>query len=182
MRGAPPGCKPEKCCVISVSISAGIDVADDDDRHAAGAIVVAIELAQALGWKALEDFWCADRDAVDVSAVTEERLELRLLHARARAETSAPFLDHDATLAIDLRAVERDAAGEIAQRFEPARQRALASVGTSSMYTVSSKLVYAFTCGPNGAPIDSRYETSSPGLKCVLPLNAMCSSKCASPR
>ncbi len=49
------------------------------------------------------------------------------------------------------------------------------------MYTVSSKLVYALTCGPSRAPIFSKVETSSPGLKCVLPLNAMCSMKCASP-
>ena len=47
---------------------------------------------------------------------------------------------------------------------------------------VSSNDVDAFTCGPNRAPIDSRNDTSSPGLKFSLPLNAMCSRKCASPR
>ncbi len=102
----------------------GIDVAHDDDRHAAGTIVIPIELTEPIGWKTLEHFGCANRNPVDVSAVAEERLELRLLHSRARAETSSPFLDHDATLAIDLGAVHRDAAREITQRFEPARERA----------------------------------------------------------
>jgi hypothetical protein len=47
---------------------------------------------------------------------------------------------------------------------------------------VSSKLVDALTCGPNRAPIDSRNDTSSPGLKLRLPLKAMCSRKWARPR
>ena len=47
---------------------------------------------------------------------------------------------------------------------------------------VSSNDVEALTCGPNRAPIVSRNDTSSPGLKFSVPLNAMCSMKCASPR
>ena len=35
------------------------------------------------------------------------------------------------------------------------------SVGICSMYTVSSKLVYAFTCGPNRMPIDSMNDTTA---------------------
>ena len=47
---------------------------------------------------------------------------------------------------------------------------------------VSSNDVEALTCGPKRAPIDSRNDTSSPGLKFSVPLNAMCSRKCARPR
>ena len=49
------------------------------------------------------------------------------------------------------------------------------------MYTVSSNAVYALTCGPMRAPVDSSVAISSPALKCRVPLNAMCSRKWASP-
>ena len=49
------------------------------------------------------------------------------------------------------------------------------------MYTVSSKLVNAFTLGPNCMPIDSMNFTMSLFGKFFVPLNAMCSTKCASP-
>ena len=39
--------------------------------------------------------------------------------------------------------------------------RSLPSLGTDSMYTVSSKEVYAFWQAPNAAPMDSKYSTSS---------------------
>jgi len=45
----------------------------------------------------------------------------------------------------------------------------------------SSKLVNAFTLGPNRIPIDSMNVTMSLFGKFFVPLNAMCSMKCASP-
>ena len=110
-----------------------LDVADDDHGHAIGAVVVAIEVPQTLRRKALEDLRRANRQAVDVARGAEERLHLRLLHPRAGAQSSAPFLDHDAPFTIDLDGIERQAAGEVAERLEPALEHAGCSVGTSSM-------------------------------------------------
>jgi hypothetical protein len=64
-----------------------------------------------------------------------------------------------------------------------ARSRtSIRSVGTCSMYTVSSKLVKAFTLGPKRMPIDSMNDTISRRGKFFVPLNAMCSTKWARPR
>ena len=56
------------------------------------------------------------------------------------------------------------------------------SVGTWSMKIVSSKLVLALTSAPKRMPIDSRKFTSCCFEKFFVPLNAMCSTKCARPR
>ena len=120
----------------------GIDVAHDDDRHAVGAIEIAIEIADALRRHALQQLGQPDRQAIDVARLAEEPFHLRALHARPGALSSAPLLDDDAALAVDLAVVER--------RHPPAKSLSASkprvsspsrSVGTSSMYTVSSKLV-----------------------------------------
>ena len=97
-----------------------LDVADDDHRHAVGPVVGLIEIAQPLRRKALEDLRRADGQTVDVPRRAEERLELRLLHPRAGAQTAAPLFDHHAALAIDFDRVEGEAAGKVAQRLETA--------------------------------------------------------------
>ena len=56
------------------------------------------------------------------------------------------------------------------------------SVGICSWYTVSSKLVCAFTCAPNRMPSAWMNATTSCPGKCSVPLKAMCSTKCARPR
>ena len=58
---------------------------------------------------------------------------------------------------------------------------AAVSVGTWSMYTVSSNEVYAFRSGPNRTPDRSRKFTRSAFGNRRVPLNAMCSTKCATP-
>ncbi len=55
------------------------------------------------------------------------------------------------------------------------------SVGMGRIYTVSSKLVYAFKSAPNSTPMVWRKDTSSFFLKFFVPLKAMCSVKWARP-
>src|SRR5262245_56782426 len=99
-----------------------IEVADRHDSPAVGTVEVTVEVAQALRGNCLQHLGQPNRQTIRILRLTEERPHLRSLHSRARPLVAAPLLDHDATLAVDFGRLERDAAGEIAERIEPAHQ------------------------------------------------------------
>ena len=129
-----------------------------------------------------DDLGLADRQALGVARLVEEDRQLLVADARAGAEPAAPLLDDDAAFLVDFLRIERQPAGEVGQRRQPLRDdlRPCRSAGRACRPFRRSSCTRS-RAGPSRAPIDSKYETSSPGLKCALPLNAMCSMRCASP-
>ena len=67
-------------------------------------------------------------------------------------------------------------------RSAPCRGCPARSVGTRSVYCVSSKLVSAFASPPMLRPSDDRKASMLCPGKCFEPWNCMCSTKCARPR
>ena len=99
----------------------GVDIADRDDRHAIGPIPRVVERTKPRGRRRPQDFRFADRQPLGVPRAVEHQRQLFVLDALPGAEPPAPFFDDDAALLVDLVGIERQAAGEVGQRGEPAR-------------------------------------------------------------
>ena len=67
--------------------------------------------------------------------------ELLVANPGSGAEPAAPLFDNDAAFFVDLLLSERQPTGEIGNAVSPFATTSGLSLGRSSMYTVSSKLV-----------------------------------------
>ena len=159
-----------------------VEIADRDDRHQIGPVPIGVELLQPFGVGVPDDVRLADREPLGVPRAVEQDGKLRVLDPLVGAESEPPFFQDDAPLAVDLLRIERDVLRPVFEDEQrPVHHHGL-SAGTCSSYTVSSKLVCAFTCAPNRMPSDCMKPATACRGKCRVPLKLICSTKWASPR
>ena len=159
-----------------------IEVADGNHRHQVGAVPVGVELPQSGGADVLNDLRPADRRAVRIPRALQQDRHLRVAQARLGAQTEPPLFEDDAALLLDLGGLERHVVRPVLHD----QQRTIddgAVVGRN--LELIDRLVEA------GVGIDVRAEPHPERLDergDVLPgkmlgaVEAICSTKCASPR
>ena len=131
-----------------------IDVADHDHGHEVGTIPVAIEPHQLLALRGWMIVGIADRRPVHIARSLELHAADLVRGPLAGAQVPPPLGEDDGTLAFDA-AGSKGAPPAQSSRMVSARSRAPGtSVGTRSVYCVSSKLVAAFASAPMLSPSD----------------------------
>ena len=99
-----------------------IKIADRDDRHQIRPVPVLVEAAQPVGGRVRQDVGVPDRESFRVARTVEDDRELLILDPRRAPPPSAPLLDHDTALLVDLLRVEDDATGPVHQDLEGRRE------------------------------------------------------------
>ena len=97
-----------------------IDVADDDDGDALGAIPGVVEVAQSLHGGRAQDVRLADGRAVGIARLVVEHRRLLVAHAAGGTQPAAPFLDDDTAFLVHLLGVERQPAREVGHCIDTA--------------------------------------------------------------
>ena len=99
-----------------------VDVADGHERHLPGPVPGVVEGAQPFGRRRAQDVRFANRHPLRVPRLVEEDGQLLVADARPRAEAPAPLFDDDPALLVDLVRIQRQAAGEVGERRQPAQE------------------------------------------------------------